>query len=116
MIVNSGEIRDLVTFQKRSAIDDDAGNLVSGPFANVFTVPARIAAARGREEVLAQRLQGVRPVEITVRLSHQTEQIAPEWRAINARKPTDIFNIHDIRDPDGKRRWQILTCTLGAPT
>ncbi|MFC4172641.1 phage head closure protein [Microvirga sp. GCM10011540] len=112
----SGELRDRVTFQARSVVDDGYGNEVSGPWTDQFTVAANIAPARGREEVLAQRLEGVRPVEITVRWSSQTGQIAPEWRAVNARKPAEIYNIHDIRDPDGKRMWNVLTCTLGAPT
>jgi len=102
-----------VTLQSRQKVDDGYGNEVSGPWADVFTVAANIAPARGREEVLAQRLQGVRPVEITVRWSSQTVQIQPEWRAVNARKPDEIYAIHDIRDPDGRRAWNIITCTLG---
>jgi SPP1 family predicted phage head-tail adaptor len=112
----SGQLKYRVTFQRRGTVDDGYGNIVSGPWEDQFTVAANIAAARGREEVLAQRLQGVRPVEITVRWSAQTQVIDPSWRAVNARKPSEIYNIHDIRDPDGKRAWNILTCTLGAPT
>lgn len=112
---SADELRERVTFQRRTLLNDGAGNS-EGPWEDVFTVAAKIEAARGREEVLAQRLAGVRPVEITVRRSSQTVQIAPNWRAVNARKPSEIYNIHDIRDPDGKRRWHILTCTLGAPT
>ena len=113
---SAGQLRDRVTFQKRQVIDDGYGNEVSGPWGDVFTVAANIAPARGREEVLAQRLQGVRPVEITVRWSSQTVQIAPEWRAVNARKPSEIYNIHDNRDPDGKRMWNVLTSSLGTAT
>ena len=112
----SGQLKDRVTFQKRGMVDDGYGNEVSGPWEDQFTVAANIRPARGREEVLAQRLQGVRPVEIEVRWSSQTVLIQPERRAVNARKPGEIFNIHDICDPDGKRAWNILTCTLGAPT
>lgn len=112
----SGQLRDLVTFQMRGSTQDEYGNEQTGPWTDAFTVRANIAAARGREEVLAQRLQGVRPVEIAVRWSSQTVQIAPEWRAINARKPSEVYNIHDIRDPDGRKAWNILTCTLGVPT
>lgn len=112
----TGQLRDRVTFQRRGTVSDEYGNEQTGAWEDVFTVAANIAPARGREEVLAQRLQGVRPVEITVRWSSQTVQIAPEWRAVNARKPSEVYNIHDIRDPDGKRAWNILTCTLGAPT
>lgn len=113
---SAGQLKDRVTFQRRGTVDDGYGNEVSGPWEDVFTVSANIAPARGREEVLAQRLQGVRPVEITVRWSSDTVKIQPEWRAINARSPDQVFNIHDIRDPDGKRAWNILTCTLGVAT
>jgi SPP1 family predicted phage head-tail adaptor len=113
---SSGQLRERVTFQRRGVVDDGYGNEVSGPWADVFTVAANIRPARGREEVLAQRLQGVRPTEIEVRWSSQTVPIQPEWRAVNARKPSEIYNIHDIRDPDGKRAWNILTCTLGVAT
>ncbi|MEZ0169925.1 phage head closure protein [Microvirga sp. TS319] len=112
----AGQLKDKITLQRRGVQDDGYGNEVSGPWEDIFTVSANIAPARGREEVLAQRLQGVRPVEITVRWSSQTVQIAPDWRAVNARKPSEVYNIHDIRDPDGRKQWNILTCTLGAPT
>ena len=116
MVLNSGELTDRVTAQIRTTFDDEAGNPVSGPFEDVFTEPAKISQVRGREEVLAERLQGVRPAEIIVRQSHRTRQLAPHWRLVNARKREDAYNIHDVRDPDGKRRYLILTCTLGAPT
>jgi len=112
----AGQLRERVTFQARSQVSDEYGNEVTGPWTDQFTVAANIRPARGREEVLAQRLQGVRPTEIEVRWSSQTVQIQPDWRAVNARKPSEVYNIHDIRDPDGKRAWNILTCTLGAPT
>jgi head-tail adaptor len=109
----SGQLKDRVIFQRRGTVSDEYGNEQTGDWGDVFTVAANIRPARGREEVLAQRLQGVRPTEIEVRWSSQTVQIQPEWRAVNARKPSEIYAIHDIRDPDGKRMWNILTCTLG---
>jgi head-tail adaptor len=113
---SAGQLRDKIRFQRRGSVSDEYGNEEAGAWEDVFTVSANIAPARGREEVLGQRLQGVRPVEIAVRWSSQTVQIATHWRAVNARNPAEQYNIHDIRDPDGKRAWNILTCTLGAPT
>jgi hypothetical protein len=69
--------------------------------------------AHCREDVLTQRLQDVRPVGITVRWSSQSAQVQPEWRAVNARKLSEIYN---IRDPDGRKQWNVLTCTLGIAT
>lgn len=104
-----------ITLQRRQDVVDEYGN-TKGEWVDQFTIAARIEAARGREEVLAQRLQDVRPVEIEIPCSITTEQIQPDWRAINTRKPAEQYNIHDIRDPDGRRLNLILTCSLGAPT
>lgn len=104
-----------ITLQQRQDVTDEYGNTIGG-WVDRFTINARIEPARGREEVLAQRLQNVRPMEITIPCSARTEQIQPDWRAINARKPEEIYNIHDSRDPDGRRLRLILTCTLGVPT
>ncbi len=46
-----------MTFQRCSTVDDGYGNEVSGHWEDEFTVSANIAAALGREEVLAQRPQ-----------------------------------------------------------
>ena len=104
-----------IKLQKRGAVDDGYGNEVGG-WVDQFTIDARIEPAKGREEVLAQRLQNVRPMQITIPCSPMTEQIQPDWRAINARKPEEQYNIHDCRDPDGRRLRLILDCSLGAPT
>ncbi len=104
-----------IKLQQRQNVDDGYGN-TRADWVDQFTISARIEPARGREEVLAQRLQNVRPMEITIPCTATTEQIQPDWRAINARKPEEIYNIHDSRDPDGRRLRLILTCSLGAPT
>jgi head-tail adaptor len=63
---SAGQLRDRITVQRRGSTQDKYWNeqTVTGV---MFTVAANITPARGREEVLAQRLQGVRPVEIAVR-------------------------------------------------
>ncbi|WP_262027143.1 phage head closure protein [Microvirga sp. Mcv34] len=112
----ASQLRERITLQRRGSTQDEYGNEQTGAWENVFTIAANIAPARGREEVLAQRLQGVRPVEITVRWSQQTQAIDPSWRLINTRRPAEIYNIHDTRDPDGRKQWNILTCSLGTAT
>jgi SPP1 family predicted phage head-tail adaptor len=105
-----------ITLQKRAVVDDGYGNPVSGDWQDQFTIDARIEPAKGREEVLAQRLQDVRPMEIHIACTSTTEQIQPDWRAVNARVPDQLMNIHDVRDPDQRRLRLILTCTLGTAT
>jgi SPP1 family predicted phage head-tail adaptor len=104
-----------ITLQRRETVDDGYGNEVGG-WVDQFTIDARIEAAPGREEVLAQRLQGVRPMKITIPCTETTEQIQPDWRAINARRPAEQYNIHDVNDPDGRRLRLVLTCSLGTAT
>lgn len=104
-----------IKLQKRATVSDEYGNEVGG-WVDQFTVVARIEPAKGREEVLAQRLQGVRPMQITIPCLPATEQIQPDWRAINARKPEEQYNIRDCRDPDGRRLRLILDCILGTAT
>lgn len=104
-----------ITLQRRQDVDDGFGN-TKGDWVDQFTIDARIEPAKGREEVLAQRLQNVRPMEIIIPCSAMTEQIQPDWRAVNARRPTEQYAIHDVRDPDQRRLRLILTCTLGTAT
>jgi len=111
---STGQLRDRVTFQARSKIDDGYGNEVSGPWEDKFTVSARVTASPGRETVTAQRLQGINPVDVWVRWSEQTAQIQTEWRAIDARDPSRVFAILSVTDPEEYRRqFRLLSCTLG---
>jgi len=113
-MVASGQLRERVTFQARSVVDDGYGNEVSGPWTDQFTVNARITEAPGRETVTAQRLQGTNPVNVWVRWSSQTAGIKTEWRAVDARDSSRVFAIHSVTDPEEYRRqYRLLTCTLG---
>ncbi|MBA1157764.1 head-tail adaptor protein [Microvirga mediterraneensis] len=114
MPVLAGQLRDRLTFEARSVIDDGYGNEVSGPWAAQFTVAARVTTSPGRETVTAQRLAGVNPVDVWVRWSEQTKNIRTEWRAVDARDPERVFAILSVTDPEEYRRqFRLLSCTLG---
>jgi head-tail adaptor len=89
----AGRLRERLSFQKRTEVDDGFGNVVSGPFETQFTVSARVQPRMGSEPIIAQRLQGVQPVTITVRSSSDTRQITSAWRAVDARDASRIYNI-----------------------
>jgi SPP1 family predicted phage head-tail adaptor len=113
-MLSAGQLRDRVTFQARGIVDDSYGNEVSGPWADQFTVAARVTTSPGRETVTAQRLQGVNPVDVWVRWSSQTAGIKTEWRAVDARDPSRVFAILSVTDPEKYRRqFRLLSCTLG---
>lgn len=92
-MVAAGDLRDRVTFQSREAVDDGAGNEISGPWVDQFSCAAQLVAARGGERVESGALTGVQAWTITVRDWSRTEGVSTGWRAVNARKPTQVLNI-----------------------
>jgi len=107
MAVGAGALRERVRFDRRPAVEDDGFGNTIGPWEPATSsMAARIRPLPGREEVLAQRLGGVQPYEITVRaskalrgLSRAAEPAATEWRAVNVRT-LETYDITDIRNPD----------------
>jgi head-tail adaptor len=81
----AGSLREVLSFQVRSEIDDGAGNEISGPFVEQFRDHAELAALRGTEAVMASRLSKKQPFLVTVRCHANTLRITPDWRAVNAR-------------------------------
>ena len=68
-----------------------------------FTVWAEVFARSGGEQVLAARLTGVQPVEITVYRSTQTRRITSDWRAVDTRTG-EVFAVSAPPfDLDGRR-------------
>ena len=78
----AGLLRESVTFQQRSL---DANGDRLGPWVDMFAAPARVVhivrtRGTGGETVLDQRLTGVQPVEVTLRLDQMTAQLDTDWR------------------------------------
>lgn len=116
-MVAAGLFRDnRVHFQSRAVVDDGAGNEVAGPFETQFTVSASFAPLRGGEEVMAARLGGQQPYIVTVRQSSQTRQATTDWRLVDARDVSRIFNIRAINDPDGRRAVFEILAQQGVAT
>jgi head-tail adaptor len=109
-VIAAGELRDRVAFDAETTGDDGYGNTITG-FAEQFIVSAKIRYLRGTEPVLADRLQGVQPVVVTVRASDNTRTITPSWRARDVRSAT-VFNIRAVTPSDDRHGIDLL-CEAG---
>jgi head-tail adaptor len=110
--MTAGELKELVRFDRRATIDDGYGNtagaweLLGGPW------PARIAPAAGSEDVLADRLSGLQPVEITIRYFSQTLAIQAQDRAVDVRTGR-TYNITSVNNPDERHAYLSILATAG---
>lgn len=89
----AGRLRERISLQRRGAPggsgsgsegNDGFGNSEGG-WAEVFQCAAQFVPIKGREEVLAQRLQGLQPLAIVIRNSAQARAVTPDWRAVDLR-------------------------------
>jgi head-tail adaptor len=109
----AGELREMVRFDRRATIPDDGYGNTSGawePFAG--PCPARIAPAAGSEDVLAERLQGLQPVEITVRYSRQTAALGTQDRAVDVRSGR-TYSISSVNNGDERLAYLTILATAG---
>lgn len=91
-MVAAGDLKDRVTFQRRMVSDDGFGN-EEAEWVDEFSCAAWLSAEIGRESVAAGALTGKQSWLIRVRDWEKTEGVTPGWRAVNSRKPSQIFNI-----------------------
>ncbi|PBB93221.1 head-tail adaptor protein [Mesorhizobium sp. WSM3864] len=104
----AGALNCRVVFQRRSVVQDEYGNDVTGDFADVFSISARLQPKFGAdvETETAARLAALQPYNLTVRSCADTRAVTPAWRAYDARKglvggkPLRFFNIKTIVNPD----------------
>jgi head-tail adaptor len=106
MRTNAGGMGDRLRFESRAVADDGYGNPVSGDWTHRFTRSADVRPARGGEEVLAAKLQGVQPVRIIVYSDSETRTVTPEWRAVDNASGL-VYAIRAVADEE--RRGQFLT-------
>ena len=83
----AGLLRESVTLQ-RHAVDANGDRL--GPWQDIFAAPARVVAKTSGEAVLAQRIAGTQPVEITLRLDRFSALVDTDWRLVWLDWPFEI--------------------------
>lgn len=100
----AGRLTRRLRFESPAPVQDGLGNVEAG-WHPQFTVAAEVFARSGGEQVLAARLSGVQPVEITVRLSSATARISAAWRAVDVRTGEVFALVSPPFDLDGKRAF-----------
>lgn len=108
--MTAGQLREMVAFDEVAESDTSYG-IVAGDWDEQFQRAARIKPLLGSEPVIAQRLQGVQPMVITVRSDSETRLITTAWRARNVRTG-QAFQIRAIT-PDERRAYIDLLCEWG---
>lgn len=118
----AGVLRERVRFERRATTAGDGAGNFENAWAPIVEVWARIAPARGRETVLASKLQGVQPVEITVRwsrtLAEGVERLTADDRAVCvSQDPPRVYNITaPPENPDQRRMYLLITAEAGVAT
>ena len=105
-MTSAGQLRDKVRFEQRG-LDANGDRLGDWDEDNGLTRSARIVFRRGSEAVLQQRLQGVQPVDITIRSDAATRLITTDWRAVDTRSG-QTFNIIAITPDEGRAYITLL--------
>lgn len=109
----AADLRQRVAFESQAAGDDTFGG-TQGAWVEQFVRRARVWYRLGSEPVIAQRLAGVQPVEITVRADEQTETVTAAWRVRDANSGA-LFNIRSVA-PDETGFFIKMTCEAGVAT
>lgn len=104
--MRAGNLRNLVTFQKVTTVDDGRGGRTP-TIATQFTHPAEIISVEEDEVLAGERLAAGITHVLTCRRDSQTVLIKPSWRVSWDGR---IFQIDGpSRDPDGRRRELRMT-------
>lgn len=99
MPARTGQMRELVKFQRRTASADGYGNTLS-VFADLYgPVYARLRPLKGVEQSVDGRLSGVSDFEVTVRWTAALAGVTTEDRIIHARTGV-TYNIVATQNPD----------------
>jgi head-tail adaptor len=109
-----GSLNERFTFEKRPStapVGDGYGNFQTD-FAAQFTVWTRRQFLRGGETVIAERLQGRQPSVLTIRASRSAAQITTDWRAVNARDASEVYNIRSVSLSEDRSFYDVL-CERG---
>lgn len=94
MTLKAGSLNDRVCFERRIDEPDGAGSFESR-WSEHWTCAAGIKDMRGGEDVLARRLNSVKPAIITVRDCELSRCIDSNFRARDVRRGT-IYNVRDV--------------------
>lgn len=106
----AGKLQHQLVFSSRELTSDGFGN-EEGGWDVRFTRWAEIIPLKGGEQVMAARLGGVQPVLIRVRLDSDTDDIAPDWRAVDEKGV--LYALHSVADMEQNRELLTITAEAG---
>jgi SPP1 family predicted phage head-tail adaptor len=108
----AADLKQRVRFDRRATTSDGYGNTV-GSWAEVTTRAAKLTPTRGREEIIADRLQGTAAYDCWVRKDSVTDGITTDDRVVDVRNTSRTFNIVFKGDMTGNGQWLLFQLTLG---
>lgn len=111
-LMPAGKLRFRVAFDKRDAASDDGYGSKPGGWTEQFQRSCGIQYLRGGEQVIEQRMAGVVPAVLTVRVDTKTRLIDNSWR-VRELASGATFNVRGIPPSDGKPLYLDLLCDTG---
>ena len=109
----AGELRERIAFDE-IAEDETSYGVAAGDWDEMFRRAARIRPLPGSEPVIAERLQGTNPVEITTRSDSDTRTVTAAWRIRDVRSGV-AYNIRSVV-PDEKSKYIRFIVEKGVAT
>lgn len=108
--MKAGQLKERFAFDKRNDVADGYGNTVAG-WIEQYQCATRRQMLRGGESVIAARMQGVRPMLLTVRSCVAAREITTDWRARDVRTG-ETFNVRTV-SPSEDRSYIDILCESG---
>lgn len=108
--MTAGELHNRFAFDARVEQQDGRGNTVAS-WLERFQCRAGVLNMRGGETVMAARLEGRRPVVVTVRNFPATRQVTTDWRCRDVRTG-EAFNVRAVQ-PSQDRAYIEFLCESG---
>lgn len=102
----------LFSFQQPTQVDDGHGGEEDG-FEEVFQAEAFVINLRGRETVIASRMQGVQPIVVHIDRWDQSELVTTGWRLVD-QDTLEEFHITTAVPTEDRRDIEI-TAASGVP-
>ena len=108
-------LRESIAFQRLTQTAMGDGNTASSwnTETPLCTIRAELRPVNGREEVIAQKLQGVQPFILTCRYCEATAGVTTEDRAVNTRTGA-AYDIMAIQNTDMRQQWLSMVVKQGA--
>lgn len=108
-MLGAGQLNRRITIQRPSRADNAHGGAVTS-WMDVTGAWAQMIPLRGGEALQEAVLRDVQLWKVTIRF--RTE-VSTDWRILFK---GEALNIRTCADPDGRRRWLVMTCESGVRT